>query len=277
MSMKHTAAAQKPAVPIGFTEFVALVAAMMACQAIAIDAMLPAFPVIVRALHVADENHGQWVLTAYMAGLGCGQLFWGVVLRPVRPEAGAALRARDVCGRGSVMRSVGQLRGAARVALHPRTGRRQRHGVALGDSRPVFRPRHGARHVADIRRVPDGARDRAQPGAADPADRALALYLHPRRRVRVDRLGLGLAAIAGDAPSGVSDDADRQPHRRRRTLGVEQSYFPVLHAGADRHVRIHHGVCRHGAADLRRCLSPPPLDAEHVCTVRHHHGPSRHS
>lgn len=65
--------------PIGFTEFVVLVAAMMACQAIAIDAMLPAFPIIVRALHVADENHGQWILTAYMAGLGCGQLFWGMM------------------------------------------------------------------------------------------------------------------------------------------------------------------------------------------------------
>jgi DHA1 family bicyclomycin/chloramphenicol resistance-like MFS transporter len=64
---------------IGFTEFVALVAAMMACQAIAIDAMLPAFPIIVRALHVTDENHGQWILTAYMAGFSCGQLVWGML------------------------------------------------------------------------------------------------------------------------------------------------------------------------------------------------------
>lgn len=67
------------ATPMGFTEFVVLVAAMMACQAIAIDAMLPAFPIIVHALHVADENHGQWILTAYMSGLGCGQLFWGMM------------------------------------------------------------------------------------------------------------------------------------------------------------------------------------------------------
>ncbi len=64
---------------MGFTEFVVLVAAMMACQAIAIDAMLPAFPIIVDALHVANENHGQWILTAYMVGLGCGQLFWGMM------------------------------------------------------------------------------------------------------------------------------------------------------------------------------------------------------
>ena len=70
---------QREAVNIGFLEFVVLAAAMMSTQAIAIDAMLPAFPVIVRALHVANENHVQWIVTAYMAGLGCGQLFWGLI------------------------------------------------------------------------------------------------------------------------------------------------------------------------------------------------------
>lgn len=64
---------------IGFAEFVVLVAAMMATQAIAIDAMLPAFPVIVDALHVGNANHGQWILTFYMSGMGCGQLFWGML------------------------------------------------------------------------------------------------------------------------------------------------------------------------------------------------------
>jgi DHA1 family bicyclomycin/chloramphenicol resistance-like MFS transporter len=71
--------AKREAARIGFTEFVILAAAMMSTQAIAIDAMLPAFPVIVRALHIANENHVQWVVTAYMAGLGCGQLFWGLM------------------------------------------------------------------------------------------------------------------------------------------------------------------------------------------------------
>jgi DHA1 family bicyclomycin/chloramphenicol resistance-like MFS transporter len=64
---------------IGFLEFVVLAAATMSTQAIAIDAMLPAFPIIVSALHVANENHVQWIVTAYMAGLGCGQLFWGMM------------------------------------------------------------------------------------------------------------------------------------------------------------------------------------------------------
>ncbi len=70
---------QREATNIGFLEFVVLAAAMMSTQAMAIDAMLPAFPVIARALDVANENHIQWIVTAYMLGLGCGQLFWGLM------------------------------------------------------------------------------------------------------------------------------------------------------------------------------------------------------
>ncbi len=72
-------APSRAAAALGFLEFVVLVAAMMSTQAIAIDAMLPAFPTIVRALHVSVANHGQWIVTAYMAGLGMGQLFWGLL------------------------------------------------------------------------------------------------------------------------------------------------------------------------------------------------------
>jgi DHA1 family bicyclomycin/chloramphenicol resistance-like MFS transporter len=64
---------------IGFLEFVVLAAATMSTQAIAIDAMLPAFPTIVDALNVGDPNHGQWIVTAYMTGMGVGQLFWGML------------------------------------------------------------------------------------------------------------------------------------------------------------------------------------------------------
>jgi MFS transporter, DHA1 family, multidrug resistance protein len=64
---------------IGFGEFVVLAAALMSTQALAIDAMLPALPIIVRALNVGNENHGQWIVTAYMVGLGVGQLCWGLM------------------------------------------------------------------------------------------------------------------------------------------------------------------------------------------------------
>jgi DHA1 family bicyclomycin/chloramphenicol resistance-like MFS transporter len=60
-------------------EFVALAAALMSTQAIAVDAMLPALPTIVRELHVGAENQGQWIITVYAAGLGIGQLCWGLL------------------------------------------------------------------------------------------------------------------------------------------------------------------------------------------------------
>jgi DHA1 family bicyclomycin/chloramphenicol resistance-like MFS transporter len=70
---------KREAVKIGFLEFIVLAAAMMSTQALAIDAMLPAFPIIVRSLHIENENHVQWIVTAYMSGLGVGQLLWGLM------------------------------------------------------------------------------------------------------------------------------------------------------------------------------------------------------
>jgi len=63
---------------LGFPEFVALIAAIMSTQALAVDAMLPALPRIVYELQVPNPNCGQWVVTAYVAGVGLGQLFWGL-------------------------------------------------------------------------------------------------------------------------------------------------------------------------------------------------------
>jgi DHA1 family bicyclomycin/chloramphenicol resistance-like MFS transporter len=55
-----------------------MAAMLMATQAIAVDTMLPALPTIAAALGLLDENHSQWIVTAYVVGVGCGQLFWGV-------------------------------------------------------------------------------------------------------------------------------------------------------------------------------------------------------
>jgi DHA1 family bicyclomycin/chloramphenicol resistance-like MFS transporter len=77
---------------------------MMATQAIAIDAMLPALPAIAAALGVDDPNHAQWVVTVYMAGLGTGQLTWGLLSdrfgrRPiVLAGLGLYVLAALVCG-----------------------------------------------------------------------------------------------------------------------------------------------------------------------------------
>ncbi len=131
-------------VPIGFGEFVALAAAMMSTQAIAIDAMLPAFPAIVAALNVSNANHGQWIVTAYMAGLGTGQLVWGLMSdrfgrRPI-VLGGLGLYVRG----GAGLRADRELRGAARLALRAWTGRRERHRGPLDRARSVFGAADGA-------------------------------------------------------------------------------------------------------------------------------------
>jgi DHA1 family bicyclomycin/chloramphenicol resistance-like MFS transporter len=67
----------KPVRGPGFPEFVALIAMMMALNALAIDMMLPALPAIGDALNVASENSRQWVITAYLLGFGVAQLIYG--------------------------------------------------------------------------------------------------------------------------------------------------------------------------------------------------------
>jgi len=58
-------------------EFIALVAALMALNALAIDVMLPALPYMGEHLGVADENERQYVIIAYMIGMGIAQLAFG--------------------------------------------------------------------------------------------------------------------------------------------------------------------------------------------------------
>jgi DHA1 family bicyclomycin/chloramphenicol resistance-like MFS transporter len=76
-----TASAADPDKPAakgpGFPEFVALIAMMMALNALAIDAMLPALPAIGEALGVVSENSRQWVITAYLLGFGVTQIIYG--------------------------------------------------------------------------------------------------------------------------------------------------------------------------------------------------------
>jgi MFS transporter, DHA1 family, multidrug resistance protein len=126
-------------------EFVALAAAMMATQAIAVDAMLPALPTIVRELQVVNENHGQWIITVYVAGVGIGQLFWGMMSdrfgrRPVL-----------LCGIGMyVLAAAGCAITGSFTAL---LGWRALHGLAAASvvvTRSVIRDRFSGRPMARI-------------------------------------------------------------------------------------------------------------------------------
>jgi len=58
-------------------EFVALMAALMASNALAIDAMLPALAAIGEDLGVGEENRRQLVISFYMIGFGAAQLVYG--------------------------------------------------------------------------------------------------------------------------------------------------------------------------------------------------------
>jgi DHA1 family bicyclomycin/chloramphenicol resistance-like MFS transporter len=61
----------------GAREMTAMLAGLMALNAFAIDAMVPALPDIGRSLHVAHENDRQLVVIAYFVGFASTQLLWG--------------------------------------------------------------------------------------------------------------------------------------------------------------------------------------------------------
>lgn len=69
--------ASDPHPGLGFRAFVALIASMMAINALSIDAMLPALPEIGEALGIRSENSRQWIVTAYLLGFGAAQLVYG--------------------------------------------------------------------------------------------------------------------------------------------------------------------------------------------------------
>ncbi len=63
--------------PMGFREFVAIVAAIMALNPLAMDLMLPGLPDVARAFHLGNINHAQAVLSVFLTGFGAGQFIIG--------------------------------------------------------------------------------------------------------------------------------------------------------------------------------------------------------
>ncbi|MBB4187463.1 DHA1 family bicyclomycin/chloramphenicol resistance-like MFS transporter [Sinorhizobium terangae] len=58
-------------------QFITLMAMLMSINAVSIDIMLPGLQEIGASLGVADENDRQFVITAYLIGMGFAQLFFG--------------------------------------------------------------------------------------------------------------------------------------------------------------------------------------------------------
>ncbi len=69
----------RPRHGMGFYPFVALMAALMATNALAIDSMLPALPQIGDALGIAEPNQRQWIVTSYLLGFGAAQIIYGTL------------------------------------------------------------------------------------------------------------------------------------------------------------------------------------------------------
>nr|AIA15390.1 drug resistance transporter, Bcr/CflA subfamily [uncultured bacterium] len=64
---------------VGKVEFIAMMASLMALNALAIDIMLPGLQQIGESLGVENPNHRQYVVSAYLFGFGVAQLFYGPI------------------------------------------------------------------------------------------------------------------------------------------------------------------------------------------------------
>ena len=76
---KQAETTERVAFPLARWEFIALAAALMALNALAIDIMLPGLQEIGASLGVADENQRQYVISAYFAGMACALLPFGPI------------------------------------------------------------------------------------------------------------------------------------------------------------------------------------------------------
>lgn len=77
MSFPASPSSAQPHPGLGFRAFVFTIALLMALNALAIDAMLPALPQIGADLGVLADNDRQWVVTAYLLGFGGAQIVYG--------------------------------------------------------------------------------------------------------------------------------------------------------------------------------------------------------
>lgn len=62
---------------LGEKELVAMMASLMALNALALDMMLPAFPEMSRSFGLVDPNAIQYVVSAYLIGMGAGSIVYG--------------------------------------------------------------------------------------------------------------------------------------------------------------------------------------------------------
>ena len=86
--------------PMGFTEFVGFIAACMALNALAIDVMPPALPMLNADFGLADPNHAQMVIAIYLLGTGLLAALLRPIVGSLRQAAGAHRRPSGLRDRG---------------------------------------------------------------------------------------------------------------------------------------------------------------------------------
>ncbi|TWB69217.1 DHA1 family bicyclomycin/chloramphenicol resistance-like MFS transporter [Nitrospirillum amazonense] len=118
-----------PHAGIGFTEFVLMVSAMMAMNALGTDSMLPALGQIGRSLDVVDEPRWQWIVTAFLLGFGGAQILYG----PISDRYGR----RPILLWGIVFYALGNLAAALAPTFELLLAVRVVQGIAVASTRIV--------------------------------------------------------------------------------------------------------------------------------------------
>jgi MFS transporter, DHA1 family, multidrug resistance protein len=161
-----------PGIP-GKREFVVLVAALMAANALAIDAMLPALPAIGEALGVTTDNRRQLVITVYLLGFGGSQIFYG----PLADRFGRKAMLVSCMAFYALFAALAGLAGSMNLLLAARF----MQGVAAGGTRVLV--------VAIVR-------DRFK-GSAMAQIMSLVMIVFMLVPVLAPTIGQGILAIAG--------------------------------------------------------------------------------
>ncbi|MGH6922562.1 MAG: multidrug effflux MFS transporter, partial [Propylenella sp.] len=129
-----------------YAEFVAMIALLMALNAMAIDVILPALQQMGASLAVSDENARQLPLTAYIALFGASQLVCG----PVTDRFGR----RSVLIAGLVLYALGGIGAALSTSFATLLSMRALQGVGAGATRviavAVVRDVYGGRTMARV-------------------------------------------------------------------------------------------------------------------------------
>ena len=144
--MTKPSGAPPAAASLPYAEFVAMVAFLMALNAMAIDVILPALQQMGVSLSVADENARQFPITAYIAFFGASQLVYG----PLSDRFGR----RPLLIAGLALYTLGSLGAASAGSFEVLLAMRALQGIGAGATRviavSVVRDTYDGRRMASV-------------------------------------------------------------------------------------------------------------------------------